>query len=328
MSNGPAHRTLGLTVPVTEALDPQKWRERYAYGLVLGAVKANTEPTASAVRALSRGRCDRATAAAAAQAELNKAVDEIPNETIRWHLRVAASKVETKMGMPLGVVIVKSDPVDSGLVQGVHFDKLEARRPFVRSEQRTWYKFDLPAGTVSIERIRAFFYGTLAWEISADAANKSLIRLEWPGVASAHLLPQLGSPTLLLAAPDLGIGTAAATAFSHFWGMPSPVPDVWGIDYTIAPTTKTGEIGQIEAVLADYIYAHAGQYLLALGSRLATKGVQSASLSLDGLSRSISLAGKSLNEILVERLEKATEAVNFDELKTYKRGLRIRPYGG
>jgi hypothetical protein len=336
MSNGPTHRSLGLTVPVTEALDPQKWRERYAYGLVLGTAAA--QPTAelksSAVRALlNQDRCgDRAPKTAQAmlakaQGELTQAVNEIPNHVIQWHLRVAASKVETRLRMPLGVVVVKGAPADDGLVQGVHFDKLEARRPFVRSEQQSHYRIDLPAGVVSVERVRAYFYGTLVWEISATANNAAMLRLSWPGVSHAHILPHLGGPTLLLSVPGNGLSMAAATAFSHFWGMNSPIPDVWALDYTLAPTTKTGEVGQIEAVLADYIYAHAGAYLLTLGGRLATGGLQSASISIDGLSRSVSLAGRSLNEILTERLEKATADADFDSLRTYKKGLRVLPYG-
>ena len=34
-----SNRILGLSVPVTELLDPVLWKNRYAYGVLLGAVQ-------------------------------------------------------------------------------------------------------------------------------------------------------------------------------------------------------------------------------------------------------------------------------------------------
>ncbi|MHC4717920.1 MAG: hypothetical protein ACYS5V_13180, partial [Planctomycetota bacterium] len=103
-------RTLGLSVPVSEVLDPQLWRERYAYGITLGP-----DPEAAAAASLSDALCSvNGGSADDVQAKLKDAISEIPDDVIRWHLRAAMSELEVKLGIPLGIVICKADPVDPG----------------------------------------------------------------------------------------------------------------------------------------------------------------------------------------------------------------------
>lgn len=308
------HRTLGLSVSVAEALDPKLWRERYAFGLVLGPGAPSRRSEALRQALTCAGK--RATVGE----DLCAAVNELPDEVIRWHLRAAASEIEVKLTLPLGIVVVKGSPVDDGLVRGVHYDREAPKLPFLESNRQNFYRIDLPHGVVSVERVRAYWFGQLVWTIEPD---DGVLLLEHPGVSSLHLVPTVGS-TLLVAAPTVTSPVYGPIQF--LGGFQTTLPGVWSVDYTIAPTTKTGEVGQIEAVLAHWIYCKAGILLLALAGRGASKGLTSASLSLDGLSKSVGLP-PAINAALEDRLKEATDAIDWQALQTYKRGLRVVPYG-
>jgi hypothetical protein len=329
---GLTRRVLGLSVPVTEVLDPVAWRERYAYGISLGPSRASGSSPSSIAQLLCKS--GKATSLTEARAQLEKAqektnslVDSLPDEVIRWHLRAALSELEVKLGMPMGVVVYKSTPVDDGLVEGVHYDRLYPRKPFLRSAAREYYKIDLPNNVISIERVRAFYFGDLAWEISAERDNLDLVKLEWPKAASAHLLPTL-STNILLTAPGIAGGNYGGWALM-FGGL-AKVPDVWAIDFTVGPRDQYGKVAQIEAVLAHWVYCVAGITLLSMGSLARSAGISSTSISMDGLSRSVALQASaiySLSSSLEQRLKEATERISWEKLRTYKRGIRIRPYG-
>lgn len=335
-----AYRTLGLTVPITEVLDPQKWRERYAYGLFIKDPSVGATSNSADLHALLCPDPDQPQTAGArdaqadAQAELTELVQGLPDETIRWHLRAALSEVELHLGVPMGTVVVKSPPVDEGLVQGVHYDKAEPRRPFVRSSQENWWKFDLPSGVISIERVRAYWFDVLVWEISNEQNNIDLIKLEWPDQGATHIIPSQGF-NLLITAPGFtgawGTGNYGAFQMVHGGFGAQRLPNVWGFDYTIGPFDKqTGTVGHIEAVIANWVYCTAGILLLSLEGMARSQGVSNASISIDGLSRSIGTTASAiygLNSALENALEKATKRIDWKALKIYKRGLRIRPYG-
>jgi hypothetical protein len=329
------HRDLGLTIPVTEALDPKLWRERYAFGLVLGnnTLSGEALKTSRLQELLAAKKDDpktKAGAAAAAAEPLAALVDDLPDDTIRWHLRAAMSELEVRLGIPMGIEIIKSLPVDPGLVKGVDFDRAEPRRPYTRTDQRNWYQIPLAESVISIERVRAFWFDTLVWEISTDQDNLELIKLEWPTAGSAHILPNVLS-NLLITSPGIsGIGAGDFGAFQLVHGWASPLPDVWAVDYTRGPMTKTGQIGHIEVVLAHWIYAVAGILLLSIGGLAKSQGLTNASISIDGLNRSVGLQASAIygiNSALEEAYKKATDRIDWKRLRTYKRGLRVRPYG-
>lgn len=319
-ASGPYHRTLGLTVPVSELLDPVKWRARYAYGLLLGPT---ADPTVVAGLSCKETRWETAQTAggqAVQAAAVADVVDEVPAETIRWHLRAAVSELEVKLGQPFGIVVAKSTPVDEGLIRGVHYDLEVPRRPFLRSDQMQWYKIDLPTGVLSVERVRAYWFGQKVWEVAAEN-----IHLEWPGVGSSHILPTSMS-TLLISSPAMS--TADYGAFQLIQGWTANLPAVWAVDYTLGPRTHSGAPGEVEAVLADWVYAVAGQKILAIAGTAAARGLQSMSLSIDGLSRSVSLPQGGINGLAVQAFKDAETRIDWKALKLYKSGLRIRPYGG
>jgi hypothetical protein len=326
----PAYNTLGLTVPVTDLLDPVLWRERYAFGITLGTGDRPVE-TDSVARLLgcssSRGLPKTLTGKQAKEAEaaLADGVTTMSDDVITWFLRAAVSELEMRLGLPLGLVVAKGTPIAPGLVRGTDYDVEVPLKPFLNTDQARFYRIDLPAGTIQIDRIRAFWFGQLVWSISAADGNRDLIVFEHPNTASLHLMPTQ-SATLLVAMPALG--SAAYGSLQLIMGYPSPLPGVWSVDYVMGPTNRYGGPGDIEAVLAHWVYARAGVLLLSIGGRAASRGLQSASLSIDGLSKSVGLAGAgAINKALEDRLQAVTDSIKWQDLKLYKAGLRVRPYG-
>lgn len=304
-----SERVLGLSVPVTETLNPKLWKERYAHGVLLGAMRREWQNT-------NRGGDPRR--------ELVRRVDEIPDTTIRWHLRAALSELEVKLGIPMGVVICKADPVDDDLVIGRDYDKQVQRLPYTLAGNEAWWRIDLPSGVISVERVRAYYFGTKIWEFSTDRGNEDQIRIQWPTQGVVHLLPtNLAS---LIVTPEGRTGVFW-TVYANRVG----VPDFWAVDYTLGPRTKTtGQVGQIEVVLADWVFCAAGRKLLSLASMAVSRGVSSSSVSMDGVSRSVSLQASAMygmNSALETAYKEAMERIDWKALRTYKRGIRIKQYG-
>jgi hypothetical protein len=318
-------RNLGLTVPVTEVLDPELWRSRYAFGITLGQ-DALELPSSRNRGPLGNALCSFGGDELADAVE--DGIGQIPEEVIRWHLKTALSELELKLGIPLGVVICKADPVDEGLRPGVDFDKVVSRRPYTHGEGMTWYKLDLPSSVISVERVRAYYYGQLIWEFDQDRGNMEQIRVEWSRQGAVHLLPINFQSVIVTQGPGTSSGNYGVwhTLALH----QSPVPDFWAVDYTLGPvTTQTGECGRIEAALAHWVYCVAGMTLLSMGGLAKSQGLTSTSVSFDGFSRSVGLQASAiygLNSALEHVLEQATKRLDWKQIKRSKKGLRIRPY--
>jgi hypothetical protein len=267
-------------------------------------------------------------------------VQEIPDSTIRWHLRAALSELEVKLGIPMGVVIAKADPTGQGnstaeaelakegLVKGVDYDKIVPRLPYTHGEGMTWYRIDVPSSVISIERVRAYYYGQLIWEFSNQRGNIEQVRLEWPTQGSMHLLPINFQSVIVTQGPGSSTGNYGVwhTLALH----QSPVPDFWAVDYTLGPTDRqTRTCGHIEAVLADWCYAVASIKLLSMGGLAKSAGLTSTSVSFDGFSKSVGLQASAiygLNSALEHVYEEATKRIDWKHIKRYKKGLRLRPY--
>jgi hypothetical protein len=309
-------RTLGLSVPVTEVLDPELWRTRYAYGLVLGDVRR---------RGTLSGRVDDALQADEDAEAIKEVISGISPDTIRWHLKCALSELEMTLGIPMGVEIVKSVPVDDGLVEGVDYDRTIQRLPYTFSETLQWFRIDLPdASILSVERIRGYYYGTKVWEFSG--ANMEQVRLEWPKEGVLHILP-IGHQGIIVSTPYGG----GNYGIWHTINLHrSPVPDFWSIDYTTGPRARDGKIGNIETVLAHWCYATASIPLLSIGGLAASKGLSSTSVSMEGVSRSVGLQASAiygLNSALEHVYEQIIKRVDLKRIRTMKRGLSIKPFG-
>ncbi len=309
-------RTLGLSVPVSDILDPELWKARYAVGIQGFGVPLEGAGTLTGALSTKVGTD--------ALADL---VGRIPNSTILWHLRVALSELQMKLNIKLGIEVIKSDPVDPGLVLGVHYDRFHPRIPYTRGETLQWFLISLPhKPVVSVERIRGFYFGQKVWEISDSQDNRSLIRIEHPKQGSIHILPtQLESLIITNNATGAGNYGIWETINLHT----SPVPDFWAVDWTAGPVDVNGEVGKIEAVLAHWVYTVAGLTLLSIAGLAASKGLSSSSVSFDGISRSVSLQASAiygLNSALEEVFRQTQKRIDWKQLRMQKQGLRIRKY--
>lgn len=291
---------LGRTVNVREVLDPQLWRERYAFGLPVG----QTLDERKTAKGLFAG---------------------IPDETIRWHLRAALSEAEMHLGVELGIEVLKARPVDDGLVKGRDYDREVERLPYTKAEEARFFRIDLPHGPViSVERVRAYYWDTLIWEFSTTGSSGSLqnILLEWKKSGTLHIIP--ANMQAFMVTPNNAWGTWYTINLST-----GPIPGVWAVDYTVGPNTKDRP-GEIPVVLAHWCYAVAGILLLSMGGLAQSKGLTSTSLSFDGFSKSVSLQASAIygiNSALEEALDKATKRIDWKALRSaYGRGMRVRLY--
>lgn len=301
------YRTMGLSVPITDVLNPQLWRERYAWGVALGGGST------------LGGRLSPAAARSA-----KRLTDELPDDTIRWHLRCAVSELELKLGMPLGLEVCKARPVDDGLILGTHYDREVGRLPYTRSSIANYYGIGLPSGVISVERVRGYYLDTKVFELSSEKNNLGSVILEWGQQGAMHILPV-----------DLGGWIISVDGDYGVWWMihnrASPLPDFWAIDYTRGPVSKHGgEPGRIEAALAHWCYCAAGILLLSQAGIAQSKGLSSTSLSIDGVSRSVGLQASAiygLNSALEHVYEEATKRLDWRRIRAAKRGPRIFPLG-
>ena len=294
---------LGISIPVQEVLNPRFWRENYAYNLPVG-VDPDDPKDVSRLR-------------------LRTLVATLPDRVIRWHLRTALSEAEMKLGIPLGLERVLADPVDDGEVLGVTYDRREARRPYTHGEMEKWFRIDLPSGLLEVERIRAFYYGAAVWEISGEKENLDQVRIEWPAQGILHILPTNFQAIVVTKQGNYGIWH---TLRLHR----SPLPDFWAVDYVRGPTSAHGgEVGKIEAALADWIFSVAGIKLFSISGLAQSGGLTSTSVGFDGYSRSVSLQASAIygiNSAAEHVLEENAKRIDWKQLRMRKRGLRVRMF--
>ncbi len=305
------YRTLGLTVPVSELLDVAKWRDRYAWGVPLAGAEAFT-PTQRLQE--SCGRLNEA-----CDGQVRTLIAQIPDAIVRWHLRAALSELEVKLGIPMGIVVVKTPPLDTGVTLGQHFDKLGQRLPFYYQDAAEYWKLSLPYSVLSVERVRGVYFGTTI----VTLAGSSVI-LEWPGPGAAHINP-IDMRTALSGATYAN--TYASDLFTDLWRMREQVPDFWAVDYTIGPRDKfTGESGKVEVVLAHWVGLRAAKLLINLAGTASAQGVASTSLSMDGITRAVTLSQSAMygvNSAYELVLQSYTDSIDWKSLREVKRGLPV-----
>jgi hypothetical protein len=320
---------LGLAVSPAEVLDPILWRKRYAWGIALGEGSSRQ----SLFDRLEEARCkgtqsfqEEIEALDDDEAQAAQFLGVIPDETIRWHLRAAMSEAEYRLGLPMGVNVCKARPVDDGLVKGVHYDEDVGRLPYSAGETRQWFRIDLPRrNIISIERIRAFYFDTQAWDLNTDNGGIDQVKLEWPADGVLHIMPTHIETMIVSTNGNYGVWELLHTAA---WRR-SPIPDFWAVDFTYGPVTRDRQIGMIPLVLANWISAAAGILILGQAGMAASKGLTSTSISLDGISRSVSLSASAqagLYGALEANFDKTMERINFDKLRAQMRGPRVRRY--
>lgn len=315
-------RTLDLSVPIAQAIDPAVWRKYYGFA-VSGATTGAT--SGSGLIGKYAALCGvSATEAEEAAATINEVLTD---DAIRWHLRAALSELQVKLGVPMGITVIKSPPIDEGLIQGVDYDKVIPRRPYTHGEAEEWYRIDVPGPILSVERVRAFYYGQLIWEFSSDRDNINLIRTEWEVPGSMHILP-INFQSVIVTKSALG-GPGNYGVWHTLGAHRSPVPDFWGIDYTRGPLDRETGTPTLPVVLVDWVMSVAGVKLLSMEGIARSKGLTSTSVSFDGLSRSVGLQASAiygLNSALEEVLRRNEERIDWKRLALYMKGLKPRMY--
>lgn len=299
------------SVRVTELMSPRHWRDRYAYGLLLGEV--------TRIASMVGQAGDRTQA-------MKKKIQELPDDVIRWHLRAAASELEMKLGLKFNMQIVKSLPIDEGLKIGQDYDLSVPRQAFSRAMQESWCRIDLPETPVlSVERVRAWYGDQLLWELSAEHGLEEVLTIAHPKQGTIHLMPFWSISAA--AFPSLSMNSGVLTYMRRMWGMMDPIPGYWGVDFTTGPSTG-GMPNEIPAVLADWCYSVASLKLLQIGALGITKGVSGGSTSIDGISRSVNFNPSGLYANLERALQTTIDRIDWKQIRLSMRGILVRPYGG
>jgi hypothetical protein len=182
-----------------------------------------------------------------------------------------------------------------------------------------------------VERVRSYYWTeSPVVEISTEQGNLDLLRLE-KGVL--YIFPT--SLATIAAAADAW-ALAFATGPGNSWFQPYNMirrdavntPEFWAVDYTLGPTTQEGgQVGHIEAVLADWVYCIAAQKLLPMAAMAVTRGVSGSTIGMDGISRSVPLAnGGAIYKALADVYKETTERIDWKALQSYKRGITVAAY--
>lgn len=309
------YRTLGTTVPVASLFDVAAWRRNYAWGIPLVGDAAFT-PKQQLIEA-----CDRA---GEQRAQIEQLVAAIPDSVILHHLRAAASELEMKLQIQLGVLIVKSHPVDEGLIHGRDYDRVDPRLPYIRQDARSFYRLDLPYSVLSVQRVRGYYFNQKIIEVSPTEGNIGNVVVEFPKQGVIRIMPtNMGS---LIVGQGYAPTDYALSLWELVWNAKS-VPDFWAVDYVTGPCDQaTGTPGMIEAVLAHWVALRAGKLLINMAGTAYGQGVVSTSISTDGFSRSVTTSQSamySINSAMEIVFQSYTDSIDWKALRTYKRGLKV-----
>jgi hypothetical protein len=301
-----SYRTLGLTCSVAEAIDPVKWRERYAWGVNLGG----SMDLKAALR-----RCG------ADPAAFERFVDAIPTRVISWHLRSALSELEIKLGIPMGIRRFKCTPLDEGVEHGRDYDVLTEPIAYTPNAAQNYLRFDLTPSVISVERIRGVLFGNVVYEWEQGGTDARIEIVD-------HVR---GEVRVFLQPSATTIAPSAIPALAPALGYGRTVPGFWRVDYTCGPWAKyegRDEPGRIELALADWIGLNAGVKLLSLAGTAAGGGIASGSLSIDGLSKSFGTTASAmygLNSALEAVYKEHKDAIDWKSLRAYKNPMRVLP---
>ncbi len=266
------------SVHISEVLDPNLWRERFAWGTLLSlvfSIGANVN-----------------------QAELNEikmgTVGRLPDSVVSFHLMAALSELGAQIGIPMSVIRVKTRPVDTTLVQGTDYDVVRDALPWVRAASQQYERVDVAAPLISIQRVRLMHYDTALMDLDmSDTDDAARVKIVDSRGGTFHVLPSVsaGGGGYVTAVPEalplgsFGFGRNLSLSLpSQARGQTSPAS--WVVDYTTGPVDDIGNAGFLPAQLANWVAAKAGLLLMSLSGIAQGGGIASGSVSLDGLSHS------------------------------------------
>jgi hypothetical protein len=302
----PSYRCLGTTCSVAEAIDPALWRKRYAWGVALGGsvdLKAAIRRCGGTERDLE---------------DLKRLVEGIPLDVIAWHLRSALSDAEIKLGISMAIRRYKGMPTEDGFVLQRDYDLRSEPIAFNPATSRDFIRLDLPPSLLSVERIRGVAWGNVV--------------LDWtPETTGVHIDIVDGQRGEVSVTPTelRSLSVAFGAVGPAVLAQNRPIPGFWRCDFTCGPWAKydgKDMPGRIELAIADWIGLTAGVRLLSLAGTASGGGIASASLSVDGLSKSFSTTASAmygLNSALEAVYKEAADSIDWKALRAYKNPMRV-----
>lgn len=323
---GDDYRELGTSVPVAELVDPKLWRERYAWMIPAGQVWGGVT-----FKELIGQPCRPKPPGSSASGTCGTDDDDadlsgfgFPDSVVRWHLRAALSELEMRLTINLGMQLVHSEPLVDGEIQGRDFDVLEPRRTLATAQVDGYAQIQVLPDVIRVDRVRGIWYGTTVLDLKRSE-HPDALTITHPKEGVIAIRPPLGYAAITTPTPYSWLGLPS------FWFSRGfvPVPGFWAVDYLRGPISKDGKPGHIEAVFANWVYAAAGLTLLALDSAARSRGLASSSLTMDGVSRSVTLAKNGdLNAVLTDAFDRIDKSIDWKATRLGKRGLRLRPFDG
>lgn len=316
---------LGLTVNVAEILDVKAFRETFFFGTVLEhAISSSSDFIRTSVDWNTLPPDRRPKDAAEARAiVVNTMRGNMPDTAVLEHLRSALSWAEVQVGIPLQISRIVSEPVDDGVREGIDYDEVAPRLAWRASHSDFMTRIELPKPILSVQRIRAFVNGQLAWSLSADdyeitLARQGVIKLR---TSISNVTPSAWVPMY-----------TTINASDNLWQSPLRVhkaptlPGFWAVDYTTGPIIN-GRVGYVPSALRFLVWAHACRYVWSLDGMVISKGIASQSRSIDGISNSASLTASAmygLNSAIETVTQDYLKAMPWSTLRNKMAGFKIR----
>lgn len=234
-----------------------------------------------------------------------------PEPAIQFHVNRALGRAQETLGIPLKKQIVKAEPVDDGLVKGVHYDRVIKRLPYRATEAGQFYKVMLPdAQIIFVDRLRIFFLNQLTLTFAQED-----VRLEWTKEGILHVVPRIlsgfwGQWGLL----------NSKIIFQDYMRGQQFIPDFWAIDYTC------GFDGPLPDRVVEWVCLEAAIQILGIVGTARTPGLASQTISFDGYSHSETLT-QSASSHLYSALEKVYRdelaTIDLKQIKGTYRGLKV-----
>lgn len=292
-------RDLGTDVPLPDVLDARKWAAAVFWPVL------ETLATSPDVRQLGK-----------------TLLDSLPAAAVSHALRAGLSVVELETGLTFGLMRYAGNPEADGLRRGPDYDATYAALPFdpdARTPQG--YRLQLPPQLLAVSRVRFAAFGTTFLDVDADDADTGTIDVIDAASGAVLVRPPAQSTSVV------------AEGWHNPLYMTSRylVPGVIRVDFTTCPASLTGKRGHVPAALCDWVWLWAGVRVANQAGTFSTRGVTSASISVDGLSKSQSFQASAMygvNSSMEALYKEQMKLIDLAKLGRAVRGFTVVGFGG
>lgn len=228
---------------------------------------------------------------------------EMKDEDIMSFVMSAIKIVERKLGVFLKPMVLVNNAEDRGLVKGTDFDKEEAPYDYDRMSYANYGFLQLRERPVqSIESFSMVLpNGNKIIDFYRDANTKKWVKL-YKDSGQVHIVPYAGDPTLFAM---LG---GSQTGFPFVTGsMNSNLPQMFNVDYTAGYG-----LYEVPDDVRNVVAKIASIDLLGISGDAVLAGISSQSISMDGLSESLSTSSSATSGTYTSHtLQMQKEVDNF-----------------